>query len=140
MQHAAKTLPFVLGGWGELFLQLAEHFSDLPGQLRPALVIPVAVHFLPDVRPGRGRRGNRGAVVGVAEALPLQDVLGVLPLQVAGQHGGVGHAAGGGKRGERAKVTEGSHLIPTRRKLEAFKVELVPANLAANSECRKYPM
>lgn len=91
MQHITKTLL-----WRKLLLSLvAEHFSDLPGQLRAALVIPVAVHFLPDVRPGRGRRGDGGAVVGVAEALPLQDVLGVLPLLVAGQHGGVGHAAEG---------------------------------------------
>lgn len=30
-----------------------------------------------------GRRGHGGADVGIAEALPLQDVLGVLPLQLA---------------------------------------------------------
>lgn len=77
----------------KLSLGLVEQSSDLPGQLRAVFVIPVAVHFLPDVRPWGGGRGDGGAVVSVAEALPLQDVLGVLPLQVAGQHGGVGHAA-----------------------------------------------
>lgn len=69
-----------------------EEFSDLPGQLRAVFVIPVAVHFFPDIGPRGGGRGNGGTVVSVAKALPLQDVLGVLPLHVAGQHGGVGHA------------------------------------------------
>lgn len=72
-------------------------FSDLPRQLRAVFLIPVAVHFLPDVRSRGGGRGDGGAVVSVAEALPLQDVLGVLSLQVAGQHGGIGHAGGESK-------------------------------------------
>lgn len=40
-----------------------------------------------------GWRGQRGADISVAEALSLQDVLGVLPLQLPWQHRSVGHAA-----------------------------------------------
>lgn len=39
-----------------------------------------------------GWRGQRGADVSIAEALPLQHVLSVLPLQLTGQHRSVGHA------------------------------------------------
>lgn len=60
-------------------------------------VVAVAVHLLPHVNTlgstlVLGRDG--GAVVGVAEALALQYVLSVLPLQLGGEHRGIGHAGG----------------------------------------------
>lgn len=55
-------------------------------------MVAVAVHLFPHVCTGGGRRGDGGAVVGITEALPLQDILSVLPLQLAWQHGSVGHA------------------------------------------------
>lgn len=70
--------------------------------------VAVAVHLLPHVGTlgstlMLGRDG--GTVVGVAEALALQYVLSVLPLQLAGEHRGVGHA--GGRERERRTKGEG---------------------------------
>ena len=68
------------------------HFPDLSGHLLGLLMVSVAVHLFPYVSTVGSRCGDRGAVVGITEALPLQDILGVLPLQLAWQHRGVGHA------------------------------------------------
>lgn len=55
-------------------------------------MVAVAVHFFPYVSTGSGWRGDGGAVVSITEALPLQDILRVLPLQLARQHRSIGHA------------------------------------------------
>ena len=71
--------------------------ADLADGWLGVLVVPVAVHLLPDVAPlGGVVRGDGGAVVGVTEPLALQNVLRVLLLMLARQHGRVGHAVGTG--------------------------------------------
>lgn len=98
------------------------------------LVIPVSVHFLPDVRPRGGGGGDGGAVVSVAEALPLQDVLGVLPLQVAGQHGGVGHAA-------EERVRSPQHPASPNHSLHAAQTRAAAtaaAALTGNPDCAHF--
>lgn len=55
-------------------------------------MVSVAVHFFPYISTRGSWCGDWGAVVSIAEALPLQDILRVLPLQLPWQHGSVGHA------------------------------------------------
>lgn len=59
---------------------------DLPDHRLGMFMVAVTVHLFPYVSARRGRRGDWGAVVSVTEAFPLQDILSVLPLQLAWQH------------------------------------------------------
>lgn len=71
---------------GKSILYIKVHSTDLPDHWLSVFMVFVTVHLFPYVCTRGGRRGDRGAVVSVTEALPLQDILSVLPLQLAWQH------------------------------------------------------
>lgn len=75
-----------------IILYIKVHSTDLPDHWLSVFMVFVTVHLFPYVCTRGGRRGYRGAVVSVTEALPLQDILSVLPLQLAWQHWSIGHA------------------------------------------------
>lgn len=77
---------------GKSILYIKVHSTDLPDHWLSVFMVFVTVHLFPYVCTRGGRRGDRGAVVSVTEALPLQDILSVLPLQLAWQHWSIGHA------------------------------------------------
>lgn len=49
-------------------------------------MVSIAVHLFPYISTKGGWCWDRGAVVSITEALPLQDILSVLSLQLAWQH------------------------------------------------------
>lgn len=50
------------------------------------------LHILPDIRTLRRLCWDGGAIISLAEAFTLKDVLCVLTLQITGDHRGIGHA------------------------------------------------
>lgn len=50
------------------------------------------LHILPDIRSLCRLRWDGGAIISLTETLTLKDVLCVLTLQIARDHGGIGHA------------------------------------------------
>lgn len=68
------------------------HSPDLPDHRLDMFMVAVAVHLFPYIYTRGGGCGDGGAVVSITEALPLQDILRVLPLRLAWQHWSIGHA------------------------------------------------